>query len=684
MDSQTDNEKIQALRRIFTGRDMTESVISQVLRSNKGSFDATVDALLQINEEEEEEAPTYHQQRAEQVQPAPVENNNDSAIDARVVELQRMFGGDMTRSIIRQVVTSNDTMDGAVDELLNMTSEEVAHRPGSFQEEKRRQEEELKRYEDWKRTNDQRKREEEEQVKLRRRQEEEQIQKALIQEQQRLQQLTELRRKDEEAARQAQLQAAREEEKRQLEEAKRMREAREAEYAAREQALQQRLVKEKEDREKLEITIAAKVKEEEAKLAAMTEAMAQMRAKYAQEEEARKLETAVELQKQQKEREEASRMEMERLEKQRLEAIETQRRAREAEQELIRMEHEEIKQREREIAERLEEMRKARAIREAEEAAEQKAASMEASIAIITPSTIEEVPAAVVADTSRVAVIDATVEGDSITGTWRIEEGMPTPSDWIGLFPAHQPSNTKYVQSQYINPNSSALVSGGTFAFKAVRSGRYVLRFFQNKSYTAVASFGPLVVGIKVQSLEASVDGDLVNVKYVLESPSPYPNHDWVGVFEKGSRNKRYMVSAYGNKEGQMSVRCPRQAGEYEVRLFLSNAQYNEQATQSFVVLDKDSISIVDTPATVAPGQALTVQYTARTVEPCSSDWVGLYAVTQPNNKTYLDSKYTTGQSNGTLTFTAPQQPGPYEFRLFVYSVGKYTLFRKSASFTVV
>jgi len=267
------------------------------------------------------------------------------------------------------------------------------------------------------------------------------------------------------------------------------------------------------------------------------------------------------------------------------------------------------------------------------------------------------------------------------------------------LFAANQPSNYKYIQCLYTNTNAAAPVLSATCSFKAVRPGTYVLRFFQEKSYTPVVSSAPFVVGPTVVSLDATVQDDNVIVRYALDNPSKYPTYDWIGVYEKDKRNKRYIVSAYGNKEGEITVRAPRQPGQYEVRLFMYNAKYNEQAIARFIIPDNDQISIVETspavestpsasfPVTwslsVPANQPITVSFTARTVEPASSDWVGLYAVEQVNNKAYLDSRYTNGQTAGTLSFTAPQQAGVYEFRLFMYSAGKYLTFRKSRPFFV-
>ena len=62
----------------------------------------------------------------------------------------------------------------------------------------------------------------------------------------------------------------------------------------------------------------------------------------------------------------------------------------------------------------------------------------------------------------------------------------------------------------------------------------------------------------------------------------------------------------------------------------------------------------------VAPGGQLSVSWTASTG--ASGDWIGLFRV---NDSNVFDvwAKTTAGLPSGTLTLSAPSQPGPYEFR---------------------
>jgi len=170
-------------------------------------------------------------------------------------------------------------------------------------------------------------------------------------------------------------------------------------------------------------------------------------------------------------------------------------------------------------------------------------------------------------------------------------------------------------------------------------------------------------------------------VHYVIDPPTAYPKHTWVGIFEKGQRrNKQYLSSAYGNESSTILMKAPRAPGDYEVRLFVSGSTYNDQTTSTFSIEDHD---FVKTSSEVAFGGSINVQFQMFTCEPSTSDWIGIFQGDQPNNK-YLASAYTTGASTGEISIPAPKQAGVYECRLFSHSLGKYTTFRVSQPFTVL
>src|SRR4029453_337366 len=67
-------------------------------------------------------------------------------------------------------------------------------------------------------------------------------------------------------------------------------------------------------------------------------------------------------------------------------------------------------------------------------------------------------------------------------------------------------------------------------------------------------------------------------------------------------------------------------------------------------------------PAQVTAQQTLSVTWTADPVIVTSSDWIGLFAA-DADDLAPIDKAFTAGQPTGTVSFTAPATPGPYEVR---------------------
>jgi len=219
--------------------------------------------------------------------------------------------------------------------------------------------------------------------------------------------------------------------------------------------------------------------------------------------------------------------------------------------------------------------------------------------------------------------------------------------------------------------------------FKSVTPGHYEVRFFANKGYEA-----PLARSVTIRigptaTIMAQLQGEHLLVYYTLDPISATPTREWLGIYEKTQRrNKLYLSTAYGNAEGQVMMKAPRTPGEYQVRLFATGSVYNYQAKADFVVEDNDCINIE--PTSLLVGANVNISWILRTVEPSTSDWVGLYSADEQNNSNYLSCTYTQGSSLGVATVQVPKEPGVYEFRLFAKAKGKYITFRKSAPLTIV
>jgi|GEM_PF-4850813 len=68
-------------------------------------------------------------------------------------------------------------------------------------------------------------------------------------------------------------------------------------------------------------------------------------------------------------------------------------------------------------------------------------------------------------------------------------------------------------------------------------------------------------------------------------------------------------------------------------------------------------------PGFVQPGQPVTVTYSG--APGFTTDWIGVFPLSAPMDRSWLSWQYTEGKGSGTMTFKAPDQPGSYNFRLF-------------------
>jgi len=273
--------------------------------------------------------------------------------------------------------------------------------------------------------------------------------------------------------------------------------------------------------------------------------------------------------------------------------------------------------------------------------------------------------------------VTADVAGDVVTCAWDLPEGNATATNWLGLYPVHQPFNTKkYVQFAYTNGSST-----GEHVFRGVTPGHYEARFFATRGYEHVARSATVRVG-PAATLVTQLQGEHLLVYYTLDPESATPTKEWLGVYEKTQRrNKLYLSTAYGNAEGRVMMKAPRNPGTYELRLFVSGAVYNDQARVEFVVEDNDCIKVEQ--QAVAAGGNVNVNWVLHTLEPSSGDWIGLYRADEANNSNYLSCTYTQGVSVGTVSIPAPTKEGVYEFRLFSRAKGKYVTFRTSQPLAV-
>eukprot|EP01133_Synstelium_polycarpum_P010709 gene10709-12455_t len=266
-----------------------------------------------------------------------------------------------------------------------------------------------------------------------------------------------------------------------------------------------------------------------------------------------------------------------------------------------------------------------------------------------------------------------TLEGaDTVVAHFNLGTQIPSTC-WIGIYPTHQPKNERYLTYKAVEGTE------GSVPFPNIIPGHYEARLFKDK-YELLQTSASVQVGPEVK-ISAHVLGDEIHVSFNVDPPSTQPGRDWIGLYSDGLRNKKYLESAYANATGSVVFKSPRVPGSYSVRYFVYPTKYNEQAIASFQILDLDKIDVL-TPI-VSKEEEIRVEYSVNTIVPSTSDWIGLYAVGEENNKNYLRTVYANGTGNGVVSLIAPDKTGEYEVRFFSYAKGKYTTFKVSNKLVV-
>jgi hypothetical protein len=193
-----------------------------------------------------------------------------------------------------------------------------------------------------------------------------------------------------------------------------------------------------------------------------------------------------------------------------------------------------------------------------------------------------------------------------------------------------------------------------------------------------------------------------ITVEFV--APAGLPSDAWVGIIPSHvshgdeSHNDQYDLSyQYLNtrSRGSLKFTAPSEPGSYDLRMHDTDSGGREIASVSFQVTALDSgAAVVSAPpdngphrlelerASYAPGEPITLRFSGIR-QPASQDWVSLYKV-GADNQNYGEYYYLQRQANGELHFTAPQQAGNYEFRLFLnWPDGGYETVARSQPFTV-
>lgn len=253
-------------------------------------------------------------------------------------------------------------------------------------------------------------------------------------------------------------------------------------------------------------------------------------------------------------------------------------------------------------------------------------------------------------------------------------------SAWIGIIPTNiehgsEARNDEHdVTYQYLKNRTK-----GTLIFKAPgRIDNYDFRMHDtDHSGNEIASVSftmkEAVADLKLDKKEF-VTGELITLHF--KTGTPLAKKAWVGIIPSNiphgseTTNDQHDI-AYkyleGKSEGTFSFVAPSKEGSYDFRLNDTDANGKEIASITFKVSQgKGNLSL--NKKEVSPGES--IQVTFKVPDGLSTKaWIGIIPSNIPhgseetNDQHDVAYQYLKGQSSGTLTFTAPAQPGSYDFR---------------------
>ena len=194
--------------------------------------------------------------------------------------------------------------------------------------------------------------------------------------------------------------------------------------------------------------------------------------------------------------------------------------------------------------------------------------------------------------------------------------------------------------------------------------GSYEFRYLRNNGFTDVIRSNPVTVSTTSYTVSASPTAvpTLGALTISWTAPAGTGATDWVGLFATGTSNYQYLWYTFTNgaTQGASSLEAPANAGSYEFRYLRDNG-FTDVARSNPVTVSASAYAVSATPGTVPPGGTVTMSWIAPAGS-AANDWVGLFAVGTTNYQ-YLWYTFTNGVTRGTVTLTAPANPGSYEFR---------------------
>ena len=165
-------------------------------------------------------------------------------------------------------------------------------------------------------------------------------------------------------------------------------------------------------------------------------------------------------------------------------------------------------------------------------------------------------------------------------------------------------------------------------------------------------------------------------------APPGLPTNAWIGIIPSDiphgdeSTNDQHDISYKyldGMTSGTLTFTAPTTPGTYDFRMHDTDSGGVELKSATFTVVSSGGggggASLALSKTVFAPGESITVTFTAPSGLPTSA-WVGIipssvsHGDESTNDMHDIAYQYLNGMTSGTLTFSAPDMIGTYDFRM--------------------
>lgn len=188
-------------------------------------------------------------------------------------------------------------------------------------------------------------------------------------------------------------------------------------------------------------------------------------------------------------------------------------------------------------------------------------------------------------------------------------------------------------------------------------------------------------MGLYGQSLELSKLTFNPGEKIILNfyAPANLPENAWIGIIPSHvahgneAENDKYDLTYQYLKNrtsGYMEFIAPSEPGNYDFRMHDTDNNGKEIASISFTVGISGEGKLTLERSSFARGETILVHFRASS-DFAENAWVGIipsnvaHGSEAENDRYDIAYQYLKKATSGTLTFTAPNQPGSYDFRMF-------------------